>query len=82
MLKGWWSPSEAADVAGDHLPKVLPAVVTSLKLIFLITTTTLLRYCLPNLLLPVRSLSPSINFFEIVFLFTMLNEGVSGENHT
>jgi hypothetical protein len=73
-LKGWWSPAWAADAAGDHLPELLPAVDTSLELLFLTLATTPSCCCIPNLLLlPVRSLSPSINSFEFLFPFIVLN---------
>jgi hypothetical protein len=72
---------EAVDAADDNLPELLPAAATSLELLFLMTATTPLCCCLPNLLLPVSSLSPSITSFKIPFLFTMFNECVSGANH-
>jgi hypothetical protein len=74
-LKGWWSPARAADAAGDHLPELLPVADTSLELLFLTPATTPSRCCLPNLLLPVRSLSlsPFINSFEFTFPFIMLD---------
>jgi hypothetical protein len=48
------------------------------ELLFLVTATNPSNSCLPNLLLPVSSLSPSN---EIPFLFiTLLNECVSGDD--
>jgi hypothetical protein len=47
-LKGWWSPAQAADAAGDHLPGLLPPADTSPELLFVMPATTPSRYCLPT----------------------------------
>jgi hypothetical protein len=76
---GHWMHVEGLVLQG--LLMLLPAAATSLKPLFLMTTTTPSRCCLPVALQPVSSLSPSINSLEIPFLFTMLNACVSGANH-
>jgi hypothetical protein len=73
-LMGWSCRDPAG---GDLLRETLLAAVTSSSWFFLMTATTPSRCCIPNLLLPVSSLSPPL----LPFHFTMLNESVSGANH-